>query len=106
MTSMAKKAVSVTIDTNNLTWLKGRVAATSLRSISELIDRLITEARSSGSAGAIRSVVGTIDIDPSDPLLDQADETLRAQFARSLRRPIAVEGNTRLKARRSARSRG
>jgi hypothetical protein len=83
---MAKKAISITIDANNLTWLRGRVGASSLRSVSELIDRLITEARSSGPPGPIRSVVGTIDIDTSDPFLDKAADFVWTQLSRSLGR--------------------
>ena len=105
---MGKKAISVTIELNNLTWLKGRVAASSLRSVSELIDRLITEARSSGPLGPIRSVAGTIDIDMSDPLLNTADEAIRMQFNRSLRRPLSVKKGSRRSrpARRPVKARG
>src|SRR5438876_12239873 len=88
---MAKKAISITLDTDNLTWLKGRAVAERMRSISELIDRLIGEARSAGR-GPIKSVVGTIDIDPSDPLLERTGEVIRAEFERSLSRPLFIEG--------------
>src|SRR5437773_489716 len=87
---MAKKAISITLDTDNLTWLKRRAVAERMRSISELIDRLIAEARSAGR-GPIKSVVGTIDIHPSDPLLEHAGEVIRAEFERSLSRPLFTE---------------
>ena len=45
---MPKKAVSVTLGTDNLLWLKGRAGAAGARSMSELLDRLITEARTAG----------------------------------------------------------
>ncbi|HVZ22036.1 MAG TPA: hypothetical protein VG871_13275 [Vicinamibacterales bacterium] len=85
---MAKLAISVTIDRANLTWLKARVGADGARSVSDLVDRLITEARTSGSTGGIRSVVGTIDLDPADPLLDEADAAVAGLFEQSLRRPV------------------
>jgi len=46
---MAKQPISVTLEADNLMWLKGRVGATGLRSVSELLDRLVTQARSSGA---------------------------------------------------------
>lgn len=88
---MPKKAISVTLQAENLTWLKGRARAGAARSVSEVLDRLVTEARTRGGGGEIRSVVGTIDIDPSDPLLDTADEYIRALFAESLSRPFLVK---------------
>jgi hypothetical protein len=87
---MSKRAISVTLETDNLVWLKARAGATGLRSVSELIDRLVTQARTAGTSGPVRSVVGTIDIDDSDPWLEQADGTVRAIFDASLRRPMVV----------------
>jgi hypothetical protein len=87
---MAKRAISVTLDADNVTWLKGRAGGTGLRSVSELLDRIVTTARASGSAGTARSVVGTIDIDAADPLLDKADAAVRAMFETSVRRPMIV----------------
>ena len=66
---MAKQAISVTLEADNLTWLKGRAGAAGLRSVSELLDQLVTAARASGRVGPSRSVVGTIDLDASDPWL-------------------------------------
>jgi len=86
-----KQAISVTLDTDNLTWLKGRAGATGLRSVSELLDQLVTAARDSGRIGPSRSVVGTIDIDASDPLLEGADEVVRGMYEASLRRPLMVK---------------
>jgi hypothetical protein len=87
---MPKKAISVTLEADNLTWLQGRVGAAGLRSVSGLLDRLVAEARSKGSVGPIASVVGTIDIDASDPLLRRADEAVRDLIDRSLGRPVRV----------------
>src|SRR5437016_11424030 len=86
-----KQAISVTLDPANLTWLKARAGATGARSVSELLDRLITDARAKGSAGPATSVVGTIDIDASDPLLLGADEAVRTMFEASLGRPLLLK---------------
>jgi hypothetical protein len=89
--SRGKQAISVTLDADNLTWLKGRAGAGDVRSVSELLDQLVTAARQSGHIGAGQSVVGTIDIDPRDPMLDHADEAIRHLFEGSLRRPLMVK---------------
>jgi hypothetical protein len=88
---MNKKAISVTLDAENLTWLKGRVGASGLRSVSDLLDRLITDARSRRSVAPVTSVVGTIDVDASDPLLLKADATVRDLLDASLGRPLRVK---------------
>ena len=88
---MPKQAISVTLDADNLVWLKGRAGAAGLRSVSELLDQLIAAARESGHAGPSRSVVGTIDIDPADPMLEGADDVVRGLFETSLRRPLMVK---------------
>ena len=69
-----RKPVSVTLQHDNLLWLKGQAAATSRGSLSEILDRLVTEARTAGrgDAAAIRSVKGTIDL-PPDFLTRDAD---------------------------------
>jgi hypothetical protein len=85
-----KKAISVTLETDNLVWLKARAGATGLRSVSELIDQLVAQARTAGTSGPVRSVVGTIDIDGGDPSLEHADGAVRAMFDASLRRPMMV----------------
>jgi hypothetical protein len=88
---MAKQAISVTLNTDNLTWLKARAGAIGARSVSELLDRLVAEARRMTPRGAVRSVIGTIDIDASDPLLENADDVLRTVFDASLKRPALVK---------------
>ena len=87
---MPKQALSVTLEADNITWLRGRVAATGTRSISGLIDALVTEARAGRASTAPRSVIGTIDIDPNDPLLEHADELIEMEFVRSIARPAMV----------------
>jgi len=104
---MTKQAISVTLGEENLTWLRGRVGAAGLRSVSELLDQIVSAARASGQAGPSRSVVGTVDIDPDDPALERADAALRALFDASLRRPlIAKESAPRFRAANRSRRRG
>jgi len=79
------------LEADNLTWLKGRAGAAGLRSVSELLDQLVTAARASGRVGPSRSVVGTIDLDASDPWLEKADEAVRTMFDTSLGRPLMVK---------------
>ena len=73
----------------------------------ELLDQLVTDARKQGRIGPSRSVISTIDIDTTDPLLDRADEALQALFEGSLGRPLAVaEGWTPRARSRPTRRRG
>lgn len=90
---MVKQAVSVTLDQENLLWLRGLAAASSgRRSVSRALDQLVREARLAGRAPheTVRSIVGTIDLDASDPLLERADAAMRAQFDGALARPFLV----------------
>jgi hypothetical protein len=85
-----KKAVSITLRDENLLWLKGQAAATTGGNVSEVIDRLVRQARTSGTTDVVvRSVVGTIDL-PSDADLEDAGTYVRDLFERSLRRPLLV----------------
>jgi len=100
-----KQAISVTLDADNVTWLKGRAGAGGVRSVSELLDQIVTAARQSGHGGVSTSVVGTIDIDSSDPQLDQADAAVRYLFERSLGRVLAVkERQPKYRVRRTRRA--
>jgi hypothetical protein len=91
---MTKRAVSVTLHPDNLLWLRGQAKAHGRRSVSEALDRLLSEVRTGGhlQGGSIRSVVGTIRIARSDPGLSGADAAIRTLFsnptgpARALRR--------------------
>lgn len=102
-----KQAVSVTLAADNVLWLKGRAAA-GAQSVSELLDQLVTEARQSGQVGPSRAVVGTIDIDHTDPGLEHADQYVRAIFDRALGRPLMVKESPveRRVRRRAAKRRG
>ena len=88
---MPKQAISITLEADNVTWLKGRAGAAGLRSVSELLDQLVTAARESGGTAHATTVVGTIDIDPGDPLLERADESVGALFNASLSRPLMIK---------------
>jgi hypothetical protein len=89
---MRKRAISVTLAESNLTWLQALTRRGSARSVSDAIDRLITDARTARAGGdpSARSVAGTIDIDQSDPALAGAGAAVRDLFDRSLRRPFVV----------------
>jgi hypothetical protein len=88
-----RKAVSVTLKTDNLLWLRAQASASARGSLSEVLDRLVTDARTWGRTDerAIRTVRETIDLPDDDPMLEEADTFIRAQFDRSLRRPIVVK---------------
>ena len=86
---MPKTAISVTLERDNLLWLRARAAAAKRRSVSDALDQIVTETRLAGrlSDEGGRSVVGTIDIDDRDPRLSGADDSVRGLFDESLRRP-------------------
>lgn len=90
---MAKRAVSVTLESENLLWLRAQARATKRGSLSATLDALIGEIRATGRVAddSIRSVVGTVDIAESDPWLEGADADLRSLVDRSLSRPYAVK---------------
>ena len=88
---MSKRAISVTLHSDNLMWLKARAGAVGARSVSDLLDQLVADARRATPGGSVRSVVGTIDIDGSDPLLNGADDVLRTLVDASLKRPTLVK---------------
>ena len=87
-----KRAISVTIGEDNLLWLKGQAGASTSGSVSEVIDRLVQEARTGGrtDAAAVRTVVGSIDLRRDDEDLAEADAYVREVFDRSLARPTLV----------------
>lgn len=87
-----KKAVSFTLDPENLLWLKGQAMARS-GNVSAVVDDLIREARNAGMTrpGTIRSIAGTIDLPDDDPDLTLADEYIRTLFEQSRRRPVQVK---------------
>ncbi len=88
---MPKNAISVTLEAGNLTWLRARAGAGEARSVSDLLDRIVSEARARTIRTEVKSVIGTIDVDPSDPLLLKADDAIHVLFAKSLGRPFLVK---------------
>jgi len=103
---MPKTAISVTLQVENLTWLKARARSNQARSVSDVLDRLVVEARALRGGADIRSVVGTIDVDPSDPLLLKADDAIRALVANALGRPVVVKETRAAYGKRARRGRG
>jgi hypothetical protein len=99
---MSKDAISVTLEKSNLLWLRGQVSASGRKSVSDLLDSLITEARTGGRVheAALRSVVGTIDLDAGDPDLAGADRVVRSLFPRSLARTALTARSRRGSQRR------
>jgi hypothetical protein len=73
--------------------------------VSEVLDRVVSEARLGGRAeqGAIRSVVGTIDLPEEDSSLEEADKYIRSLFSTSLRRPLIVRERPPRSPRKKAR---
>jgi hypothetical protein len=87
-----RKAISVTLSEDNLLWLRGQAGKATGGNVSEVLDRLVGEARHAGWAdpAAVRSVVGSVDLPADDPDLQQADAYLRGLFAESAAQPILV----------------
>lgn len=85
---MAKKPISVTIEADNLTWLKGRAMGGKYRSLSDALDDVVRTARLGGGPGEVRSVVGTVDIAGADPDLLDADTDINQLYQTSLARPV------------------
>ena len=102
---MPKKPVSLTLEQDNLVWLRGRLAAGKWRSLSEVLDSLVTAARTGNQLGEpSRSVAGTVDIASNDPDLSGADAYVRSLFDGSLGLSVDREGSA--SPRRSRRRRG
>lgn len=104
---MPKQPLSVTLDQDNLIWLRGRAASRKRKSLSDALDEILTTARLGGlAADASRSVRGTVDIAADDPDLERADEYLRALFSASVARPTLVRARPRAPKRGRVRRRG
>ena len=79
----------MTLKSDNVAWLKARAVSSRAGSVSALLDDIVTHARR-GGVGPSQTVVGTIDIDPADRHLDEADAAVRALFDASLAQPLVV----------------
>lgn len=79
---MPKRAISMTLDTENLIWLRAQTGPG--RSVSRIVDDLVSSARASRRRpdAATRSVAGTVDLRNFDP--EAADRDVRALFAAAL----------------------
>jgi hypothetical protein len=85
---MPRRPLSVTLDADNLLWLRAQAGST--RSVSRIVDELVAEARASGKnrgAGPV-SVVGTVDLLNFDPV--SADRELRSFFDTTSGGAVAV----------------
>jgi hypothetical protein len=102
---MPKQPLSVTLEEDNVIWLRARAASAKRRSLSDTLDHVVTTARLGGAPGERRSVVGTVDLAPDDPGLDRADETLQRLFETSVSRPWLVRESPPVYGRRKARRR-
>lgn len=87
-----RKALSVTLTADNLLWLRGLAGRTPRGSVSEVLDRLVTEARAAGRTdpASVRSVKGTVDLPEDDPDLVAADAFIRSSFAASVTGPMLL----------------
>ena len=88
-----RRAISVTLAADNIVWLRAQASASARGSLSEVLDRLVSDARAAGRTdpAAVRSIVGTIDLPDDDEGLEGADAYVRAVFDSSTRRPLIVE---------------
>jgi len=101
---MSRKAISITLEEENLLWLRGQARAGERRSVSQLVDGLVSDARAAGRvhADSIRSVVGSIALATADPGLAGADRTIRGMFSEGR----ASSGGRRRRVPQSRRHRG
>jgi hypothetical protein len=84
---MSGKTIPLELDPQNLLWLRARAHAAGNRSLSDVINEIVTHARGSVSGrGEIRSVVGKAQITSDDPDLAGADAAIRALFEESRNR--------------------
>ena len=84
---MPKKPLSVTLEEENILWLRGQALGGKQRSVSEALDVVVTAARQNRFGATTRSVVGTVDIAGNDPELLGADAAVRSLVDASLGRP-------------------
>lgn len=70
---MPKRAVSVTLDIDNLIWLRAQAGAG--RNVSRIVNELVGDARAAGRrfGAATRSVAGTVDLRRFDPPAAERD---------------------------------
>jgi len=79
---MNKTPISVTLAADNLLWLKARTQATGSRSVSAVLDDLVSDARR--AAGSATSVVGWVSFPDGVAGLERGEQEIRKAFERSL----------------------
>lgn len=79
---MNKSPISVTLGADNLLWLKARTQATGRRSVSSVLDDLVTQAREAG--GPATSVVGWVSFPQGVEGLERGGQEVRQLFERAL----------------------
>jgi hypothetical protein len=81
---MPRRPVSVTLDEENLLWLRGQ-ARVAQGNLSQILDRLVTQARASGrpAIAGTDTVVGLASIADDDPDLLRADQAIRRLFVQT-----------------------
>ena len=85
---MPRRSVSMTLDTDNLLWRRAQAGPG--RSVSRIVDDLVSDARRSRLRpdARVRSVAGTVDLRNFDP--EAANRDVRALFDAGNRRRSAV----------------
>jgi hypothetical protein len=103
-----RRPISVTLDEENLLWLRAVAVASAQGNLSRALDRILREARLARRAdvGGGRSVQGTIGPVPDDSELEKAAEEIRAMFESSASRALVARERPPVAARRAARRRG
>lgn len=97
--------MSVTIDAENVLWLKGR-ARLAGGNVSDTLDKLLTQARTGrAQLGRPPSVVGMVDLS-DDPDLSKAQAAVQSMFDASIARFSVHEGRQQAKPGRRKRTRG
>lgn len=83
--AMSGKTIALDLESGNLIWLEAQARSMGRRSVSEVVNKIITRTRagSSDQAGEVRSVVGRAQISEDDPDLQGADAAVRALFDES-----------------------
>lgn len=99
-----RKAISVTLSPENITWLRAQ-AARAHRSVSEKLDRLLEDLRAGGGLRLLpsRSVVGLARIPADDPDLRKAAASVRELLERSLAREVNAQSRKRKTAKAKRR---
>ncbi len=100
---MSKSAISVSLQSDNLVWLRGRALAAGGLSVSATLDRLIQAARGGALDLPSESIAGAVRIAPDDPERLEADAAVRRLVLRTRNRASAGPSR-RPAARRRARA--